>query len=299
MLEPGEFVIRRASVQRFGRGFFESLNAGETPEGFKAGGPVWGINPFTKKKERHAPKRWRSIRLDYRYKQLHKGATKLDSLEAAVSTAALTPKFGDDIRAGRSLVAYWRDRLAYARTGRDPRHIRDAADSLKAAQDALADIRDQAKGPEVEPVEAPEVEPGPRPFEIAQTALEAIDLRERAGVLSPEQAHQARLDLIQGALNALPTTGKGARFFESDRLQLMAALREEQGNVGTSTADLAAAMKELTDAIKRQNEFATAVTSVSLGEAWRAMADLISGQIAGYGYAGRAATAGSGAGARY
>jgi hypothetical protein len=40
------------------------------------------------------------------------------------------------------------------------------------------------------------------------------------------------------------------------------------------------------DEFKKQNDFATQVTSVSLGQAWRAMADMISGQIAGVGYDG-------------
>jgi hypothetical protein len=62
---------------------------------------------------------------------------------------------------------------------------------------------------------------------------------------------------------------------------------------------LADAIKENTAAINRQNDFAKQAMSTSLGAAWKAMADIISGQITGITYAGRASTAGAGALTRY
>jgi hypothetical protein len=50
---------------------------------------------------------------------------------------------------------------------------------------------------------------------------------------------------------------------------------------------------------KRQNDFATAVTTVSLGQAWKALADVVSGQIVGTGLNSRANTASAGSVVRY
>jgi hypothetical protein len=59
-----------------------------------------------------------------------------------------------------------------------------------------------------------------------------------------------------------------------------------------------AAINTLKDEIKRQNDFAGQVTTVSLRAAWIAMADLLAGHI-GEQVAGRSLTAGSGTLARY
>jgi hypothetical protein len=61
----------------------------------------------------------------------------------------------------------------------------------------------------------------------------------------------------------------------------------------------AEALAAVKDELKRQNDFATAVTTVSLGQAWKAMADVISGQIVGTGLNNRANTASAGSTVRY
>jgi hypothetical protein len=71
----------------------------------------------------------------------------------------------------------------------------------------------------------------------------------------------------------------------------------DQGD--TSQQPLIDALNAVKDELAKQNDFAKQVTSVSLGQAWRAIADMVSGQITGVGYDGRAATAGAGALTRY
>jgi hypothetical protein len=96
---------------------------------------------------------------------------------------------------------------------------------------------------------------------------------------------------------------KGHGFSDADIAQ---ATRDVTAARDVVNAGPAAAQQSLTDeikalrqAIEQQNNFAKQVQSVSLGQAWRAMADMISGQITGIQYAGRAATAGSGSLATY
>ena len=53
------------------------------------------------------------------------------------------------------------------------------------------------------------------------------------------------------------------------------------------SAAIVEGLSAMADELKKQNEFAEKVTAVSLREAWRGLADVISGQIGGYGdYAG-------------
>jgi hypothetical protein len=75
-----------------------------------------------------------------------------------------------------------------------------------------------------------------------------------------------------------------------------AAAEQERTDAIKANTDALQAVK---DELRKQNDFASQVTSVSLGQAWRAIADMVSGQIAGVGYDGRAATAGAGALSRY
>lgn len=62
MLEPGEFVMRRAVVERFGPTFFAAVNQGETPQ-FRASGGV--IGPQTVTRMQSAARGW--VGLPYVY----------------------------------------------------------------------------------------------------------------------------------------------------------------------------------------------------------------------------------------
>jgi hypothetical protein len=45
-LSNGEYVIKAASVQKFGVGYMDALNRGQTPRGFSGGGAVGGGGSF-------------------------------------------------------------------------------------------------------------------------------------------------------------------------------------------------------------------------------------------------------------
>lgn len=135
------------------------------------------------------------------------------------------------------------------------------------------------------------------PFDDAALTMAQVntpdDLTDDVGVL------QGRLGIAMAAYGQAVASNDRAGIvswggvIESLRSDLASA--QGSGN----QADLAMAMKELTDEIKRQNNFAAQVTSVSLGEAWRALADVVSGQITGTGYQGRSMSAGDGSIVRY
>lgn len=124
------------------------------------------------------------------------------------------------------------------------------------------------------------------------TALGDVDLRERAGLISPEVAAAQREQLRNIAL-ALPGLS------ERERWQIMGDLREAQQAAAEAVTQNTQALTELRKSIDAQNAIASSVMAVSLREAWVALADTISGQIVGQGVNQRALTAGTGTLARY
>ena len=78
-----------------------------------------------------------------------------------------------------------------------------------------------------------------------------------------------------------------------------AALKESQDAANRLQAEANERMAALQEEIKRQNNFAESVNAVSTGVIWKALADLVSGQIGGIGYSGRALTASAGSVVRY
>lgn len=106
------------------------------------------------------------------------------------------------------------------------------------------------------------------------------------------EAAQLRAGIQQRIADAKDAANQRVVEENANRTEAASNLADEQRKVGE-------AIKALTEQIKTQNQYAKAVSSVGMGSAWRALADLVSGQIVGYGYAPRAQTAGSGVGARY
>jgi hypothetical protein len=138
---------------------------------------------------------------------------------------------------------------------------RDAVDAADTGGDAgPADVP--------EPVDPAEVQANM----ISETEAD-LELRERAGLLTPEQRRAMRLSNIEqwlgGALGPLQ---------ERQRLELMAAQREIQEQAVESTADLVAAVKALKESIDAQLVFANNVSSITSMEAVRMQADILSGQ---------------------
>lgn len=131
-------------------------------------------------------------------------------------------------------------------------------------------------------------------------ALSLIDLQERAGVLTAEQARQARIDTLtaasQGAFGGLDQRGL---------LQVLGDLREAQGAAADATNANTEALQALADAtrensaqIAAQLAFANQVVSTQNYSLAQSIVALVSGDIAGS-VAGRALVPGAGAQARY
>jgi hypothetical protein len=142
-----------------------------------------------------------------------------------------------------------------------------------------------------DPVDAPSA------IDVYNERIGRINLAERAGVYTPEQAKADRMYQANSFLG-----GGYGDVSETDRWQVMGDLREFSDAVTDNTDAIKAqtdALNSLRDEVKRQNDYATSVAGITAKEAVRAMADVISGQIFGYGYSGRAMTAGAGSVVRY
>jgi hypothetical protein len=125
---------------------------------------------------------------------------------------------------------------------------------------------------------APDVPDMPDPAEVQSNLisenLSDLDLRERAGVLTPEQVRAMKLSNIEqwlaGALGPLQ---------ERQRLELMAAQRELQEQTNQTQADLAEAVRGLKESIDAQTAFAGQVSAITSMQAVRFMADRLTGEL--------------------
>lgn len=130
-----------------------------------------------------------------------------------------------------------------------------------------------------------------------QAANQKIDLEERAGLLSPEQAKAAK------EANAGRALGGGYGDLSAEgRLQVQGDLREFAKATQEATSALEQHTQALKDSQKALNDFLHAsekLAGLENSTVLKAMADLISGQIGGVNYHGRAITAGAGSAARY
>lgn len=130
-----------------------------------------------------------------------------------------------------------------------------------------------------------------------QAANAKIDLEARAGILTEAQAQHAKIENAQRALNG----GYGELSAEG-RLQVQGDLREFAKAVQSATGALEAHTQALLEATKQllaREQAARQLAEVENGTIVKAMADMVSGQIAGVNYHGRAITAGAGSAARY
>lgn len=128
-----------------------------------------------------------------------------------------------------------------------------------------------------------------------QASNSKIDLEERAGVLTPEQAKAAK------EANANKALSSGA-LSEEGKLQVQGDLREFQKALESATAATEAhtnAVQADTKATLEREQAARKLAEVENGTLVKAIADMVSGQIGGVAYHGRTITAGAGTAARY
>lgn len=130
-----------------------------------------------------------------------------------------------------------------------------------------------------------------------QAANSKIDLEERAGLLTPEQAKAGK----EANANKALAGGYGA-LSEEGVLQAKGDLREFSKALEAGTAAVENHTSALTEATKALNEFTNAgnnIARIEAGSSAKSLADVISGRIAGVNYHGRAMTPGAGTAARY
>lgn len=169
--------------------------------------------------------------------------------------------------------------------------------SLGAAiEDTKLDIGDLFKeGADVAATENTPVEPGPTVTDRTSDLTSIIDLKERAGLIDAGTANQQRIDVITAAIQ-----GKFGATTEREQLQLMGDLRDAQQASAQAVTDNTQALKDLQKSIDDNTAFAKSVMATENASLTRSIADLISGQIAGVGIAGRGLMPGTaGVRARY
>jgi TP901 family phage tail tape measure protein len=122
-----------------------------------------------------------------------------------------------------------------------------------------------------------------------EKAIDTINLHEEAGDISAAEAERRRHRVRQRALSS-------GHLSAHDALALRA---EDKQDGAASAADLAGAMKDLATEMKAARLNAQQVLGTETGVLWKALGDLVSGQIASTGYAPRARTAGDGSVLRF
>jgi hypothetical protein len=133
-------------------------------------------------------------------------------------------------------------------------------------------------------------------FANYQQAISDVQLQADAGVITQADADQKKQQIGHAALDISATFGT---LSQRDQWQIMADLNAAT-KANTSAID--ANTQATIDATKVQADYlkaALATSSVEMGVIYKALADIINGQIVGVDYSGRKQTAGSGTAARY
>jgi hypothetical protein len=230
-------------------------------------------------------------------KQLDRQKKRAALLRQAVS------KLEGLLKAGRKQ----RDRAKGAKRAKISERLRSYDDRLTdlkaelmslgfAIRDTELDIGDLAKeAKDVAGTPNTEVEPGPTVTERTSDLTSLIDLKERAGLIDAATAKQQRIDVIGAAI-----AGKLGTTTDREQLQLLGDLKEAQDAGVQAVEDNTSALRDLQKSIDDNTAFARSVMATEAASLTRSVADLISGQIAGVGIAGRALMPGTaGMRARY
>lgn len=201
--------------------------------------------------------------------------------------------------------------LKKARKARDKAHGAKRAkiiERMRKYEDRLVDLKAELKalGFAIKDTEIDIADLANESGEVANTpddatepdkltqALSLVDLEERAGVISSTQAQAARVALLQAALG-----GSFGTLTETQKLQIMGDLLEAQKAGAAAIEANTSALADLQRSLDEQLNFAKSVLATENFQLTKSLADIVSGQIAGYGVAGLKLTAGSGALARY
>lgn len=125
--------------------------------------------------------------------------------------------------------------------------------------------------------------------DFLSSRMAIIDAMERAGDLTAQQAKSERLRHIDMALS-----GTYGALSDLEALNLRGDRRQITEEQTAALDGLAAEIKALRAEVKRQTDFAQAVQRTDAYQLMKGFADMLSGQIVGYGVAGRSFTPGVG-----
>jgi hypothetical protein len=215
-------------------------------------------------------------------------------LDAALAQLTDTPD--DDIAAARGLVAHWEQQLVAARTTADRT---TAANALVSARADLTRLTAPADTP---PAPTPGLLDDEAAGELAHLethlALSQVDTPDdTADDLAWSKGVQGFWERRLAARRAAGASGEELTQLAGNVLsarQAAAGLDTQRQSEEQSRRELTEALKALADETKRQNDFAESVSKVTGAQALRALADIVSGQMVGANYNGRALTASAG-----
>ncbi len=221
--------------------------------------------------------------------ELSKGPTPGEYAERDVAEASLTASLHDDLSTAGALFGIRRSELEAARGTGDPAKVIEAINNLKAAGDNLKAAGDAFKVQWVEGIEK-------RLGDLdAQGVIARVDTP--LDFTDDLAALNGSLGVATQAYNEAKAAGDSANIsrFGSDVLSLRDSIKSLTGAVeeNTSRSD------ELKASIDAQLAFGNQVSAITSFQAVRALSDMISGHITGWGVTGRAMTIGNGALARY
>lgn len=235
-------------------------------------------------------------------KKKPKPVTRLERLDAGQARAELTGSLDDDIRNAHAQIRYWEARYSHARKHGNARDVTAAAQGLKGARDHLKELQDRRKA--VRDAAAQRAQD--RAATISSQELEdlqyGVDLAGLTDDTADDIAAQTGIvDYYKRRMGIALKKGDVAGYREAltGYRQAGLDLARLQQNATAGQQGLAEEMKALREAIERQTNYAKSVAGISSYQAVKALADVISGYTVGFGVGPRAATAGSGAIARY
>ncbi len=139
------------------------------------------------------------------------------------------------------------------------------ADTTLDIGDLDKDLDSLAQGPEADV---------PSATDALGQALSDIDLKERAGLITPEQAKAARIETLQGA-----AAGQFGGLTERELWDVMGQLRDAQNAAIEAVVDNTSAIKDLKASIDAGNAIATSQLGIELAQASRALGDIIGREL--------------------
>jgi hypothetical protein len=210
------------------------------------------------------------------------GVTSADqAAEADAIQASLTPDLQDDLRVAQTDLARREADYAKAKRSGNKARIIETGQALSTARQNVQSAQ-----------EAITAAGAGSALEGLNERLELVDLQERAGDLTPEQANAQRIHLRTQAL-----AGYFGPLTDRERLQVRGDLRENTQalqDLNQAFTDYTNALKTLTDEVALSNRISQSVQSTDSFQLKKVLADIFSGQIGGYGLVARSFTPGNG-----